>query len=112
MAVPPAAGRAPWGRRRKVELHHAGQVQDGLIKALTQTDHRIGENFKKNHPNTGKKASLIDRVLSRSFREGYWEQQSREGKFDHLPRLSETQIEELQRAAKARRKPRQRRSDE
>jgi hypothetical protein len=106
---PPELKQPPIGYDGEpVELHHEGQVQDGLIRALTQTDHRIGENFKKNHPNTGKKPSLIDRVLSRSFREGYWEQQSKEGKFDHLPKLSETQIEELRRAARAQRKPRQR----
>ncbi|MBV8753356.1 MAG: hypothetical protein JO328_10920 [Hyphomicrobiales bacterium] len=110
---PPDIKKPPIGDDgEKAELHHVGQVQDGRIKAMTQTEHRVGDNFKKNHPNTGKKASLIDRVLSRSFREGYWEQQSKAGAFDNLPRLSQTQIDELKRAARAQRKLPEQRSDE
>ena len=28
---------------------------------MTRTDHRLGDNFKKNHSNTGQSASQIDR---------------------------------------------------
>ena len=36
-----------------VELHHRNQKPDGPLDEMTRMDHRLGENFQKNHPNTG-----------------------------------------------------------
>ncbi len=40
-----------------MELHHEGQDPNGKLQEMTQTEHRGGENFKKNHPNTGQQPS-------------------------------------------------------
>lgn len=110
---PPKPGDPPIGDDGyPIELHHHGQMPDGPISELTRNDHRIGENYKLNHPNTGGNASLIDRVLFRSQRSDYWLEQWRSGRFDNLPELSETQIAELRRNSKVRMKSQERRSDE
>jgi RHS repeat-associated protein len=36
-----------------MELHHVDRTPEGPLKPLTRTEHRIGENFKKNHPSDG-----------------------------------------------------------
>ena len=46
-----ALGKPPIGSDgHPMELHHVNQTQDGGLKPLTRTDHRLGENYKKNHP--------------------------------------------------------------
>src|SRR5262249_54135185 len=108
---PRKSGRAPIGDDGyPVELHHHNQTQDGPIIEMTRTDHRIGENYKLNHPNTGQKASLIDRAQFRRQRSAYWAAQK--ARLDKLPDLSNTQIQELRRAAKARMKSPELRSNE
>ena len=110
---PRKPGQAPIGDDgHPIELHHHDQVQDGPISELTRNDHRIGKNYKLNHPNTGQKASLIDRVLFRRQRLDYWKGELRKGRFDNLPELSKTEIEELRRASKARMNSPERRSNE
>jgi YD repeat-containing protein len=55
-------GKSPTGNDgHPVELHHEGQKPNGPVKEMTRTEHRLGENFKKNHPNTGQKPSQINR---------------------------------------------------
>jgi hypothetical protein len=50
-------GKAPVGKDgHPVELHHDGQKPDSPLDEKTRTDHRGGDNFKKNHPNTGQGA--------------------------------------------------------
>jgi hypothetical protein len=44
-------GRAPTGPDgHPMELHHTDQTPEGGLEAKSRTDHRLGENYKKNHP--------------------------------------------------------------
>jgi hypothetical protein len=44
-------GRAPLGTDgNPMELHHLDRTPEGGLQPMTKTDHRIGPNFKKNHP--------------------------------------------------------------
>lgn len=66
-------GKAPVGKDGKpVELHHEGQDPKGPVKEMTQSDHRGGDNFKKNHENTGQQPSKIDRKQWNQDRQEYW----------------------------------------
>jgi hypothetical protein len=72
-------GKAPVGKDGKpVELHHEGQASEGNLQEMSQTEHRGGENFKKNHPNTGQEPSQIDRSQFRKQREQYWKDKSKQ----------------------------------
>lgn len=43
-------GRAPIGPDGySMELHHVDRTPDGGLDAMSRTDHRLGENYKKNH---------------------------------------------------------------
>ena len=42
---------------KPIEVHHR---EDGELEEMTQTDHRLGDNFLKNHPG-GKGAEPVDR---------------------------------------------------
>jgi len=33
-----------------MELHHVDRTQNGPLEPMSRTDHRLGENMKKNHP--------------------------------------------------------------
>jgi len=67
-------GKAPISDKdgHPVELHHDGQKPNGQLQEMNRTDHREGENFSKNHPNTGKKPSEIDRAQFKKDRQRYW----------------------------------------
>jgi RHS repeat-associated protein len=44
-------GRAPTGNDgHPMELHHTNRTQTGGIQPMTRTEHRLGENYKINHP--------------------------------------------------------------
>jgi hypothetical protein len=44
-------GRAPTGPDgHPMELHHKDRTPNGGIDPMSRTDHRLGENYKKNHP--------------------------------------------------------------
>jgi hypothetical protein len=83
-----------------LERHHVGQVQDGLIMEMTREDHRLGENYAKNHQNVGQAPSLIDRLRDRANRRRHWAELH--DSFDNLPLLTDNQVQELQRATQAR----------
>jgi filamentous hemagglutinin len=73
-----AQGKAPIGNDGKpVELHHVPQTQDGVLTPMTRKDHREGDNFKKNHSNTGQAPSNIDRAKFKSQREKYWKDKAK-----------------------------------
>ena len=95
-----------------VELHHLGQIQDGVVSEMTRTDHRLGENYRLNHSNTGQRASLIDRVRARRERYRHWADQYDKGTFNNLPELSNSEKQLLQRAARERIDSQARRSNE
>jgi hypothetical protein len=45
------AGRAPTGPDgAPMELHHVDRTPEGGLKPMSRTEHRLGENYKKNHP--------------------------------------------------------------
>ncbi|MDI3282851.1 HNH/ENDO VII family nuclease [Polyangium sp. 15x6] len=44
-------GRAPTGTDGKpMELHHVDRTPEGGVRPMSRTEHRLGENYKKNHP--------------------------------------------------------------
>jgi RHS repeat-associated protein len=44
-------GKAPIGPDgHPMELHHVNRTQSGGVKPMSRTDHRLGPNYKKNHP--------------------------------------------------------------
>jgi hypothetical protein len=44
-------GGAPKGPdAHPMELHHVDRTPQGGVKPMSRTEHRLGENFKKNHP--------------------------------------------------------------
>lgn len=46
-----ANGKPPIGSDGyPMELHHVNRTSSGGTEAMTRTEHRLGENFKKNHP--------------------------------------------------------------
>jgi RHS repeat-associated protein len=44
-------GKPPIGSDgHPMELHHADRTQNGPLQPMTRTDHRLGDNYQKNHP--------------------------------------------------------------
>jgi len=44
-------GRAPTGPDgHPMELHHVDRTPEGGLRAISRTEHRLGANYKKNHP--------------------------------------------------------------
>ena len=82
-APPPARGRAPIGSDgHPIEGHHRDQLPDRPKDEMTRKDHRGGDNYKKNHSNTGQEPSKIDRKQWNQEREEYWEREWDAGRFD------------------------------
>jgi RHS repeat-associated protein len=74
-----AEGRAPTGKDGKpVELHHEGQTHEGPSREMTRNEHREGDNFKRNHPNTGQQPSKIDRNRAARERREHWTKRSKD----------------------------------
>lgn len=70
-APPPVRGRPPVGIDGKpIEIHHDAQTDNGGMTEMTFSDHRGGENFKKDHKNTGQEESKVDR---NKFRQNQWD---------------------------------------
>ena len=76
LIAPTKRGNAPISIKDKkpVELHHTNQKPDGPLEAMHPSDHRYGENFKKNHTNTGQLASEIDRPEFVKIKKDVWNQ--------------------------------------
>ncbi|GAA4142722.1 hypothetical protein GCM10022216_23960 [Sphingobacterium kyonggiense] len=78
-------GKAPTGEDGKpVELHHRDQTPEGPIDEMTRKDHRGGENYKKNHSNTGQEKSKIDRGDFKKQRESHWKKEWDSGRWDKI----------------------------
>jgi len=72
-------GKAPIGKDgNPVELHHEGQSSEAELREVTQTEHRGGDNFQKNHTNTGQKPSQIDRSEFQQQRKQYWKDKAKQ----------------------------------
>jgi RHS repeat-associated protein len=83
---PNKRGNAPIGEDgHAVELHHRLQNEEGPIDEMTRTDHRLGENYKNNHSNTGQDPSNIDRTEFGMTRKRHWEAEWDAGRFMGLP---------------------------
>jgi hypothetical protein len=65
-----------------MELHHNGQNPDSPLDEMTRTDHRLGENFAKNHENTGQAPSKIDRNIANKERANYWKEKWDKGRWN------------------------------
>ncbi len=66
-------GKPPIGADGKpLERHHEDQTMTGPKKVLTRQEHREGENFSKNHPNTGQRPSKIDRNEAAKENRQFW----------------------------------------
>lgn len=51
-------GRAPTGSDgHPMELHHSNGTPEGGVKPITRTEHRLGDNYKRNHPHLQQEGS-------------------------------------------------------
>jgi hypothetical protein len=85
---PKKRGNAPIGEDGKpVELHHNNQELGNASSRseMTRTDHRGKGNFAKNHTNTGKSPSKVERGESGTQHRKHWENELDAGEFEHLP---------------------------
>lgn len=71
---PTKRGNAPISKKdgKPIEIHHNEQNPEGPFYEKTRTDHRLGGNYKKNHPNYSEK-SKINRSQWAQQRKKYWE---------------------------------------
>ncbi len=83
-APPSKRGNAPIGQDgHPVELHHRDQTSGSPVDEMTRTDHRLGDNYKENHSNTGQQPSNIDREQFRKDAREYWQQEWDRGRFNN-----------------------------
>lgn len=81
-APPRKRGNAPIGDDgHSVELHHPTQTPNDKVQEMTRTDHLGGDNYSKNHSNTGQQPSQIDRNQADRQRKEYWSKQWDHGKW-------------------------------
>ncbi len=76
-------GKPPIGKDgNPVERHHVKGNPQGPVKSMTRTDHRGAGNYKKNHPDTNKKPSRIDRNQAARQRREHWKKEADRKKKD------------------------------
>lgn len=78
---PKKRGNAPISCRDgyPIELHHYKQ-KGNCVDEMTRTDHRLGDNFAKNHSNTGQSRSKIPKCFAKDRRD-YWTDEWDKGRF-------------------------------
>jgi hypothetical protein len=83
ISPPKNRGNAPISNidHRPIEIHHEGQNPDGPFHEMHPSDHRYGDNYKKNHPNFDGN-SKIDRKQFRKDTRKYWEKEWDSGRFE------------------------------
>ena len=81
---PSERGRAPKSKKDgySIEIHHDEQNPQGPFREMTRTDHRLGSNYKKNHPNLTRK-SKIDRTQWKYQQRKYWENEWDSGRWNN-----------------------------
>lgn len=81
---PSKRGNAPISKKdgKPIEIHHNEQEPLGPFDEMHPSDHRYGENYKKNHPNYNSK-SRIDRTQFREWKKEYWEQEWDNGRWNN-----------------------------
>ena len=79
---PTKRGNAPISKKggHPIEVHHNGQNPNGPFFEKTRTDHRLGENYKLNHPN-GTQKSSINRAQFKYQVRKYWEHEWDSGRW-------------------------------
>ena len=79
---PSVRGNAPISKKDglPIEIHHLNQNADGPFVEMHATDHRYGENYKKNHSNYNG-ASTINRKQFRADKNEYWKHEWDKGRF-------------------------------
>lgn len=72
--APTTPGNAPTFKSdgTSVEIHHVGQDAKGPFKEMHKSDHRLGENYKKNHPAGQKPLTKEERKQFNKARSEYW----------------------------------------
>jgi len=80
---PNKRGNAPISNKdgKPIEIHHKDQEPLGPFDEMHPSDHRYGENYKKNHPNYNGK-SKVDRTQFREWKREYWEQEWDNGRWN------------------------------
>ncbi len=71
---PTKHGNAPTFKKdgTSVEIHHEGQKREGPFKEMHQEDHRMGENYRKNHPEGQKPLTKEERKEFNNAKKEYW----------------------------------------
>lgn len=71
---PSKPGNAPTFKKdgTPVEIHHDGQKRIGPFKEMHQKDHRMGDNYKKNHPDGQKPLTKEERKEFNNAKKDYW----------------------------------------
>ena len=79
---PKKPGNAPTFKKdgTPVEIHHKGQNPKGPFKEMHKNDHRIGDNFKKNHPSGQKPLTKEDRKQFYKDKKEYWKNEYKQKK--------------------------------
>mgnify|MGYP003294997144 CR=1 FL=1 len=80
---PNKRGNAPISNKdgKPIEIHHNGQEPLGPFDEMHPSNHRYGENYKKNHFDYNGK-SKIDRIKFREWKQEYWEQEWDNGRWN------------------------------
>ncbi len=79
---PKERGNAPISKKdgKPIEIHHDEQSPNGPFYEKTRTDHRLGRNYKKNHPHY-KDKSRINRSNFAQQKKKYWENEWDSGRW-------------------------------
>jgi YD repeat-containing protein len=83
--LPKQRGDPPKGDDgNSLELHHRDQNSQGPIDEMTRTEHRLGENYRANHTNSGGSRSQVDhgpawRKHVREHWEAWWDRYMHSG---------------------------------
>lgn len=83
VTAPSKKGNAPISNKdgEPIEIHHNEQEPLGPFNEMHPSDHRYGDNYKKNHPNYNKR-SKIDRIQFGKWKREYWEKEWENGRWN------------------------------
>jgi len=72
--APEKPGNAPTFKKdgTSVEIHHEGQNAKGPFQEMHKSDHRMGENYAKNHPSGQTPITKVERKEFNKARTEYW----------------------------------------
>ena len=87
--APDKRGNAPIGEDgHPIELHHTDQSagNSSPLNEMTRTDHRLGDNYRQNHTNTGGSESTVDRNEFKSIKRKHFTSEFEKGSYNNLPK--------------------------